>query len=155
MTQVQVVTDIKAPIESVFAAITDPKRGAHWNPNVLEVTRLSAYPVREGTTWCQTTVMMGHPTKLSCKVTSLKPPYEGILEVSGPHRATIVTRCLTVEEGTRVTQSIEFQLPGGPLGAMAAKLVTPQMHREMTESLARVKEAVESEAAGSNGYGAL
>jgi uncharacterized protein YndB with AHSA1/START domain len=149
------MTDMQAPIESVFAAITDPKRGAHWNPNVLEVTHLSTYPVREGTTWCQTTVLMGHPTKLNCKVVRLKPPYEGILEVSGPHRATIVTRCRTVEAGTRVTQSIEFQLPGGPLGAMAAKLVTPQMHREMTESLARVKEAVELESVGSNGQGAV
>jgi uncharacterized membrane protein len=153
MTRVQVTADVWAPTPLVFDAITDPKRGSQWNPNILEVSSLTNYPVREGTTWKQKTVMLGRPVQLNCRIASLQPPHRGVLHVSGLQAATITTSCRAIPGGTKVTQEIDFQVPGGRLGSMAAKLITPRMQEELAETLVRLKEIVERESGGSNGSG--
>jgi uncharacterized protein YndB with AHSA1/START domain len=153
MTRVEAEAIIAAPVERVFDAITDPKQGSRWNPNILAVTDLSSFPVQKGTTWRQTTVMLGRPTELDCQIVGFEPPHQGVLHVSGPQQATIVTSCLPTERGTRVTQVVEFHLPGGPLGGMAAKFIGPRMQRELDETLNRLKEIVERECEGVHGSG--
>jgi uncharacterized protein YndB with AHSA1/START domain len=153
MTLVQITADVRAPVQAVFDAITDPNRGPQWNPNILDVSDLSSNLVQQGTTWRQTTVLMGRPMQLACRVLTFDPPREGVLEVSGPYHAKITTRCRPSEGGTRVSQSVEFQLPGGPLGSMAGKLVAVKLQQEVAATLARLKEIVESESGGARGSG--
>jgi uncharacterized membrane protein len=145
--------DIRAPIDRVFAVITDPARAPEWNDNVLEVRAVSDGPVREGTTWQQTTVMLGRPTQLECRVIRYQPPCHGVLRVTGPYRAEITTRCEPVGERTRVVQIIEFEPPGGLLGKMAGGLVSPVVKRELAQSMERQRALLEREAGGGNGSG--
>lgn len=153
MPEVRESIDIRAPIERVFAIVTDPHRGMEWNPNILDVQNVSTSTPGEGTTWQQTTVMLGRPTQLQCRITRFHPPRDGVLEITGQYRARITTRCEEVDGATRVTQILEFVPPGGPLGKMAANFIKPTLHRELSETLNRQRESLESEET-INGFGA-
>jgi uncharacterized protein YndB with AHSA1/START domain len=151
VTQVEATLDIRAPIELVFLAITDPRRAREWNDNVADVTNISDYPVRQGSTWRQVTIMAGRPTNLNCRIATFRPPYEGLLEISGGQKGSVRTLCELIPGGTRVRQILDFVPPGGALGRLAAKAISPVVHRELTQALERQKATLEREAAGAPG----
>jgi uncharacterized protein YndB with AHSA1/START domain len=151
MTRVEADIDIRAPIEMVFSAITDPRRASEWNDNVTEVTNVSDYPVRQGSTWRQVTIVAGRPTNLNLRVASFRPPYEGLLEITGGQKGTIRTQCEKIPGGTRVRQVLDFVPPGGALGRLAAKAIGPVIHHELAQALERQKAALERETAGAYG----
>ncbi|GAC1324592.1 MAG: hypothetical protein NVS2B16_27670 [Chloroflexota bacterium] len=137
--------DIRAPIAAVFDAVTDPKRGMEWNPNIIDVSAISVYPVREGSTWLQTVSVQGRPVEMQCRIETFHPPYEGTLQVTGAHQATIWTRCEPQGAMVRVTQTMEFVMPGGKLGAFASGLVKNALKREVARALQRQHDALEKE----------
>ena len=149
MSEVRDSIDIRAPIGRVFAAVTDPRRNMEWNPNILDVQNVSTEVPQEGTTWRQTTVMMGHPTQLECRIVRYRPPHDGLLEVTGQYEAKITTTCREVGESTRVTQILEFAPPGGMLGRMAANFIKPSLQRELAAALSRQRDALENQEAAS------
>lgn len=151
MAQVEAAIDIRAPIELVFPAITDPRRACEWNDNVADVTNISDHPVRQGSTWRQVTIMAGRPTNLNCRIAAFRPPYEGVLEISGGQKGSVRTLCDPVPGGTRVRQILDFVPPGGALGRLAAKAISPVIYRELSQALERQKVALEREAAGTPG----
>src|SRR6266536_1414876 len=122
MTHVEYTLDIQAPIDAVFAAATDPRRAPEWNHEVVEVADVSPGPTRVGTQWRQPTMMGGRVMNLICRVIHYDPPREGVLTVSGDQRARIALRCASIPAGTRLTQSIDFDPPGGLLGKLAGGL---------------------------------
>lgn len=143
--------DIRAPIDVVFAALTDPRRGPEWNPNILDVSGLSRGPLGPGSSWQQTMVMLGRPTSLTCRIVQWNPPHEGLLEVSGPHNARIRTICRPLDGGTRVTQILDFVPPGGALGRLAANLMGSRLQQEVAQTLERQRAVLEKEAGTSGG----
>jgi hypothetical protein len=46
-----------------------------------------------------------------------------------------------------VTQTIVFDVPGGPLGKLAGKAIVPRMRAELVNALHRQREVLEGEAA--------
>lgn len=151
MARVEHTVDIKAPIDQVFAALTDPKRAPEWNNNVVEVRDVSDYPVKKGSSWRQTTLVVGRKVDLMCRVTGLDPPHLGLLEVSGPQQARISTTCEERGGYTLVTESIEFEPPGGIAGRLAAGLMRSTVHRELAQTMERQREILEREAGGTDG----
>jgi uncharacterized membrane protein len=152
MPTVEHTVKIRAPIEAVFTAATDPKRAPEWNPNVIEVRDVT-YPLQEGSTWKQITVVMGRQVTLNCRVVRFGPPHEGDLEVSGDLRGRIWTRCQSDGTETQVTQGIEFEPPGGSLVRMAAGLLRPTVQRELKQSMERQRTTLEQESGGIGGSG--
>jgi uncharacterized membrane protein len=145
---------IQAPIDRVFAAVTDPKRAPEWTPRIIEVTDISPYPAREGTTWRQVAGMGGQTATMSCRIVRLLSPTEGILEIEGgDQEGRITTRCSQTPAGTSVAQTIEFKTPGGLKGRMMAAVAGPMLQREMNQALARLRETVERESGGESGSG--
>lgn len=145
LARVMETMDIRAPIEQVFAAVTDPRRSAEWNPNIVDVSPPSPLPIQIGSTWLQTTMIMGKPVTLQCRVTDLQAPVLGRLEVTGPQRATIVTTCQPVPGATRVTQTVEFAPPGGIFGALAAGFAGPMLQREVRRTMEGARTSLEAE----------
>jgi uncharacterized membrane protein len=92
--------------------------------------------------------MAGRPTNLNCRIATFRPPYEGLLEISGGQRGTVRTLCEPVSGGTRVRQILDFVPPGGAFGRIAAKAISPVIHHELTQALERQKAALEREATG-------
>lgn len=152
MAKVEEVNTIHAPIEEVFAALTDPRRAMEWNPSILEVRDISG-PLQEGTTWRQTAVLAGKRAQLDCRVSAYQPPHRGVIEVTGGQQGRVWTQCEPVEGGTRVTQGIEFALPGGLLGGLAAGPITGMVRGELQRAMRRQRETLEAEAGGNDGSG--
>lgn len=148
MISVEESIDIRAPIEIVFAAVTDPRRAPEWNPHVIQVSDPAPLPVREGTTWRQQASMAGRSLTLNCRVTVFRPPFEGVLEATGEQHGWISTRCSAENGYTRVVQRLEFESPGGLAGKLAAQVAGPMIRREMVQSLARVRATLEGGDAG-------
>jgi uncharacterized membrane protein len=149
--QVRETIDIRAPQDTVFNAITDPRRTMEWNPNIIDLKGLKGVPVGVGSTWIQTTSIAGRPLALNCRVARWDAPRLGVLDVSGSQQATITTECVPVSGGTRVVQTIDFTPPGGFLGAMAGGLIGQQLARELRTSLQRQKTTLERELGGASG----
>jgi uncharacterized protein YndB with AHSA1/START domain len=138
--------DIMAPIDHVFAALTDPRRGPEWNPAITGIEGLTPGPSQVGTQWNQSTLVAGRAIKLMCKITRLEPPTYGVLEISGDQRGTITTHCTPTTGGTRVTQTLDFVPPGGIFGQMAGGFLSNALRREMMRTMERQRAVLESEA---------
>lgn len=147
MTAVEESILIRAPIGPVFTALTDPRRSVEWNPSIVELGDVSG-PVREGTIWRQTVMMMGRPMKLNCRVERYFPPQEGVIAISGDQRGQVWTRCVPSPEGTWVTQGIDFEPPGGMLGRLMSGAIAPAIKRELVQTMRRQKEVLEGESGG-------
>jgi uncharacterized membrane protein len=150
--QVRETTDIRAPRDVVFEAITDPRRTMEWNPNIVDLRDVQGIPVGVGSHWIQATRIAGRMLELQCRIVRWEPPAIGVLEVSGPQQAVITTECVSIAGGTRVVQTIDFKPPGGLIGAMAGGLIGQQLMRELRGSMKRQKAALEGLHGGSGGF---
>lgn len=145
MGQITETIDIRAPIDRVFAALTDPQRGPEWNPAITVIQDLSPGPARLGTQWNQSTLIGGRPINLVCRITELDSPFLGVLEVSGDQQGKITTHCSELESGTRVTQTLDFVPPGGLFGQMAGGFISNALKREMSRTMERQRSILEEE----------
>lgn len=146
MGEITETIDIRAPIDQVFAALTDPHRGQEWNPAITGIDGITPGPARVGTQWNQSTVISGKTVKLVCKITQLQPPNHGVLEISGDQRGTITTNCSLINDCTRVTQTLNFVAPGGIFGQMAGGFISNAIRREMMRTMERQRAIIEAEA---------
>jgi len=137
---------IRAPIADVFAAATDPWRAPEWNPGVVEITDFSGYPIGEGTTWNQMTMLAGRLMTLRARVQRYDAPREGVIEISGDQRGRVWTRCRREGDVTIVTNGIEVEPPGGLVGRLAGPMIHGVMARELAHSMERQRETLEREA---------
>lgn len=151
MAEIRESIDIKAPIDRVFSALTDPNRGPEWNLAITGIQGVSPGPVRVGTQWNQSTTIGGRPVQLVCRITQLDPPTFGVLEVSGDQRGKITTHCSEIAGGTRVTQTLEFVPPGGIFGGLASGFISNALRREMARTMDRQRTILEEENAGQRG----
>ena len=142
---------IHAPIDRVFAALTDPRRAPEWNPSVIEVTDFSGYPVREGSTWRQLTSIAGRQMSLHARVIRYVPPSEGLIEISGDQRGRVWTLCRAEGDVTIVTNGVAIEPPGGMMGRLAGPMIQGVMARELARSTERQRETLEREAYGGPG----
>jgi uncharacterized protein YndB with AHSA1/START domain len=151
MGQIQETIDIKAPIDRVFAALTDPSRASDWNPAVKNVQGVPAGPAHLGTQWNQSTIVAGRPVSLVCRITKLEAPNYGVLEFSGDQRGKITTQCSEIDGGTRVTQTLDFTPPGGIFGQMAGGMIANAIRREMIRTMDRQRNIIEEESRAQSG----
>jgi uncharacterized protein YndB with AHSA1/START domain len=151
MGQIQETLDIRAPIDRVFAALTDPSRASDWNPAVKNAQGAPTGPAHVGTQWNQSAIVAGRPVNLVCRITGLEAPTYGVLEVSGDQRGTITTRCSEIDGGTRVTQTLDYTPPGGIFGQMAGGMIANAIRREMIRTMERQRTIIEEESRAQSG----
>lgn len=152
MTRVEESTQLEAPMEMVFLQVTDPRRVSEWNPSVIEVQDVD-YPLRVGASWRQTVSVLGRIERVTCRVIRYEPPVHGELEVSGDREARLWTHCDPSGSGTRLTQGIEFEPPGGRLRALVGTAAAVTMRRELRATIERQRETLEREAGEMDGSG--
>ncbi len=146
MGEITETVDIMAPIDQVFAALTDPRRGQEWNPAISGIDGITPGPTRIDTQWHQSTHIAGRPVKLVCRITDLQPPNYGVLEISGDQRGVITTNCSVINGGTRVSQTLNFVPPGGIFGQMTGGFISNAIRREMMRTMERQRTIIEAEA---------
>lgn len=146
MTRVHCTIEIDAPPEHVWEIVMDPRRLADW---VTIHRHLDHVPSRlqRGSTFDQTLNLRGAPLHVAWTVVDVDPPRSAVWEGQGPahSRASIVYELAPAgEHGTRFDYTNEFKPPGGPLGAVAGRvLVGGLSQREAQRSLERLKQLAE------------
>src|SRR5262249_41775 len=136
--------------ERVWEVVMNPARLADW---VTIHRRLDGAPARlkRGSTFEQTLSLRGAHLHVEWTVVDIDAPRRPVWDGPAPphSRATIVYALEPLgDHATRFAYSNEFKPPGGPLGAMAGRvLVGGLSHREAQRSLQRLKQLIERETA--------
>jgi uncharacterized protein YndB with AHSA1/START domain len=147
MTLVRCAIEIAAPPSRVWEVVMDPRRLADW---VTIHRRLGAVPARleRGSSFEQTLNLRGAHVHVTWQVIEVDAPRRAVWEGRGPahSRASIVYELEDLgNERTEFRYMNEFKPPGGPLGAMAGRvLVGGLSQREAQRSLQRLKEIAEA-----------
>jgi uncharacterized protein YndB with AHSA1/START domain len=148
MTLVRCAIEIAAPPLRVWEVVMDPRRLADW---VTIHRRLASVPERleRGSTFEQTLNLRGAHVHVTWQVVDVDPPRRAVWEGRGPahSHASIVYELQELGEyRTEFRYMNEFKPPGGPLGAVAGRvLVGALSQREAQRSLARLKRIVETQ----------
>jgi carbon monoxide dehydrogenase subunit G len=141
--------DIDAPLEVCWAINADASRLTEWNPAILEVRDVSGPLDRVGTTYTGVIKAMGRRFDGRNEVTAVEPMRSVTTAGTGVGGAKARVRAEFARrgEGTRVTVSIDYDLPGGVFGGIAEKLfATRQLEEQLTASNKGFKALAEREA---------
>lgn len=147
MTLVRCTIEIEAPPERVWEIVMDPRRLADW---VTIHHRLGTVPsqLRKGSQFEQTLNLRGAHLHVAWTVVDVDPPRHATWEGRGPahSRASIQYELQAIgDDRTCFDYTNEFKAPGGPLGAVAGRvLVGGLSQREAQRSLDRLKHLVET-----------
>lgn len=147
MTRVHEAIEIDAPPARVWDVVMDPHRLGDWVTIHRKVGDVPSRLVR-GSTFEQTLNLRGAHLHVMWTVVDIDPPRRAVWQGQGPahSRASIVYELRPDgESGTIFDYTNEFKAPGGPLGAVAGRvLVGGLSQREAQRSLQRLKRLVES-----------
>jgi uncharacterized protein YndB with AHSA1/START domain len=147
MSTVHVSIDIDAPPERVFDTVMDPDRLADWVTIHRSVSSVSSDPAVAGAKMDQVLCIRGMNFKVHWKLVSVDRPSRAEWEGRGPAMSTarIVYQVRGDHDGpTTFDYTNEFHAPGGPLGAVASRVVVGHTsEREARNSLTRLKDLLE------------
>jgi uncharacterized membrane protein len=140
--------DIEAPLELCWAINADASRLTEWNKAILEVRDVTGPLDRVGTTYTGVVRAMGRKFDGRNVVTRVEP--RKAIETTGSGvggaKARVLAEFARRGTGTRVTVSIDYDLPGGVLGGMAEKLfATRQLESDLKASNAGFKALAEAD----------
>lgn len=132
---------VRAPIERVYAFLTDPANalGQYPGTNVTEVTPL---PGVVGTTFRWHSHILGVPTSVELEYIAAVPSDHVTLKSTSGFVQTWAVE--PVEGGTRLTLKIENEL-SGPLGAVARSTMLRLEDRAADEWLEKIATSVEAQ----------
>ncbi|MBB4661698.1 SRPBCC family protein [Conexibacter arvalis] len=148
MTVVRSGIEIAASPERVWEVVMDPRRLADW---VTIHRSLGDAPARlqRGSTFEQVLTLRGAHLHVEWTIVEIDPPRRAVWHGRGPvHSHASIVYELEERDGgaaTRFDYVNEFKAPGGPLGAVAGRvLVGGLSEREAQRSLERLKALVEA-----------
>jgi uncharacterized membrane protein len=150
MGRVRESVDINAPLELCWALNADASRLTEWNQAILEVRDVSGPLDRVGTIYTGVVRAMGRKFDGRNEVVAVEPMKSVDTRGSGVGgaKANIHVDFERRGQGTRITVTIDYDLPGGLFGGIAEKLfATRSLERDLRASNAGFKALAEKEAA--------
>jgi carbon monoxide dehydrogenase subunit G len=142
MFQVQVSIVINRPLKEVFAFLSDLENNLKWRSGMIEAKKTSAGPIGVGTTYRMINNLFGRRVEGEAVVTEyeLNRKYATMNKSGLPIKTRRTFE--PVEEGTRVTFSVETALGG--LFKPAEPFMARIGKRRLEADAARVKELIEA-----------
>lgn len=138
---------VAASPEEIWEIVTNPILAPLWNPSVSRVRDFTGMPIRVGSSWVQDVSILGRPTAMTAKVVHSHPPWEAVVQFSGPGEPKVSTRLRSEGGHTRLEQIMEIALSRG-LAGIAIRMARPTIKKELDVALRRQKDAVEKGLSG-------
>jgi uncharacterized protein YndB with AHSA1/START domain len=149
MSAIKETIDISRRPEDVYSYAIDPSHLAEWQESVVNVKRLDAGPLHEGSRMIVTRRVGRRDFPMTVEVTELDPPHSWHTRgIDGPIRGD--ARC-TIEplgDGERSRVSIDLDFEAHGMGKVLLPLVVrPHARKEMPKNEQKLKQLLESGAA--------
>lgn len=126
MTTVERTIEVDQPVAKVWAYVSDFRTTEEWDPPTVSTERTSG-DGGVGTTYLNTSKLLGHETQVTYRVTEFEP--ESRLQLAGDAGTSLdLLDTITLEPtatGTRLTYHAEFT-PSG-VGKLAEPLLPPAL----------------------------
>jgi uncharacterized protein YndB with AHSA1/START domain len=133
--------NISAPVEKIFAYLSDPMNTPEWFVGMTEATDVSGSGVGQHSRW--TYSMIGIPFHGDSKITEYVPNERLVSKQEGG-LTSIITWTFAPHEGeTKLDMDIDYTIPVPVLGKLAEKVVFKRNQREAEMSLQNLKERLE------------
>lgn len=146
MSMVTADIHIAAPIDTVWQTIMDPERFGDWVTIHRRTHCADSGPPRKGMEMEQTLCLRGANFKVKWKLATCDSPKKAEWVGKGPmgSHASTIYELSENGGGTDFHYVNEFKAPGGPLGAVASRvLVGGVPEREALASLERLRKMLE------------
>ena len=146
--EVRSCIEIEASPDEVWDVVMDPNRLGDWVSAHRELHWDGNGELAEGETFAQTLRLGGAKTRIEWTIVDMDRPRSAYWRGRGPISSkAYVTYELTPEgAGTRFDYCNSFDLPGGPIGRLAARVASASKGRsEAEKSLATLKRLLEDE----------
>jgi uncharacterized membrane protein len=134
--------NINAPVEKVFAYISDPMNTPEWMVNLVEHKDVTGSGVGQHWHWKYT--MLGIPLHGETTLTEHVPNERWVIESKGGVTSTWTFTFAPHEGGTKLNLEIDYTIPIPVLGKLAEKLVLKRNQREADLSMENIKERMEA-----------
>jgi len=133
--------NINAPVEKVFAYITDPMNILEWLVGVVEVTDVTGSGAGQHYQWKYN--MLGVPLRGETTVREHVPNERRVTEGRGGATSRWTLTLAPHEGGTKLDLEIDYTIPVPVLGKLAEQLVLKRNQREADLSMENIKERME------------
>ena len=121
-TSVEVLVEVEAPPERVWAIVSDPRKLSHWDRHVESVEGIPVSGLVEGVRYTTVMRFMAVRGRVDAEVVEFEPPHRSVIHLRGLLDATVTT---TVEplpgERSLLKHVVEYQFRGGAIGEFAAR----------------------------------
>jgi len=133
--------NISAPVEKVFAYVTDPVNAPEWFVGMTEASNITGSGVGKHYHWKYR--MVGVPLRGEGTFVEYVPNERAVLETKGGVTGKLTYTFTAHEGGTKLSVETEYTIPVPVLGKLAEKLVLKRNQRESEMGLQNVKERLE------------
>jgi len=134
-------TNINAPVEKVFAYVTDPPTTPEWLVGATEVTDVTGSGVGQHYHWKYN--MLGVPLRGETTVSEHVPNERRVTESKGGVTSTWTFTFTPHDGGTKLDLELDYTIPVPVLGKLAEQLVLKRNQREADLSMENLKERLE------------
>ncbi len=141
MARVERSITINAPVEKVFAYITDPTNELESIPSITDIRNVKGEGVGQTYEW--TYKMLGIPLRGKSEVVEYKPNEHYVEKSSGGIVSTWTYSFKAETGGTQMNLVVDYTIPIPVLGKFAERLVLRQTEREADLSMATLKDRLE------------
>ena len=148
MPRIERSVELPGSPERVFRLLTDLERLPEWATIVVETRDVSDVPLRAGCTFRQTVRVLGQDIESEWRVVALEEPRLVSYEASSPAgaRMAMTQRVAPANGGSRVDLQIDYELPGGLIGAVLDRAYFERHNEQEAErSLANLRALLERE----------
>lgn len=135
MTRIERTVELPRPPEEVFRVLTDLERLHEWATIVVDTREVSDTPLRAGSTFCQTVRVLGQEIESNWRVTELDAPHVISYEAQSPLGGSLAMtqRVEPAGDGSRVQLELDYELPGGVIGAVVDRVYLERQNEEEAE----------------------
>jgi uncharacterized protein YndB with AHSA1/START domain len=145
MAIVQRNVQVKASLQETMALVSDASRWPDWYPGMTELEIVAPFP-EEGGKVSFKVKSPGMSMPITETVLDYQPEKLLLLQMEGTLSGRARWELTPEGDGTRLTTTFDYALPGGVFGKLADALIAKRMNaKSLEEALRNFKELVERE----------